>query len=307
MRENGTVWRDGARRVITRKKADPDREVRWARHQEAYTALEKRFPSIDVDAVKDIAWLWEEYVLVPEEILSDGAKELRKILLTLFSRPGSEIQAKPNALLSDNPEEVLRACEEITKAYDMMDCGALTDIALDCVEKVLPKWIERTQDAEKVRDLLVDKIARMATVMAAAADEIERHWDAHCDDKGYGPTSLIMRLKGEHVEYGGTCYPAYCCSASNDAEERAKLMDALEACVKALEMLHPMNPEEPCVIFEAWRKAKEALGQSVPESSDSRPLEGDNKDDDDVRPVDRGPVQTEKDRRVQRGKTRSVI
>ena len=31
--------------------------------------------------------------------------------------------------------------------------------------------------------------------MIAAAEEIQAHWPAHCDDEGYGPANLMRRLE----------------------------------------------------------------------------------------------------------------
>ena len=55
----------------------------------------------------------------------------------------------------------------------------------------------------------IDELKRenemLKTVMIAAAEEIQAHWEAHCDDEGYGPTSLLRRLEhGIAVEYGYT-------------------------------------------------------------------------------------------------------
>jgi hypothetical protein len=37
----------------------------------------------------------------------------------------------------------------------------------------------------------------LRSMCAAAAAEIEDHWEAHCDDEGYGPANLMYRLKGQ--------------------------------------------------------------------------------------------------------------
>jgi chromosome segregation ATPase len=49
------------------------------------------------------------------------------------------------------------------------------------------------------------EIANYKTVMIAAAEEIQAHWDAHCDTEGYGPANLMYRLeKGIPSQYGYT-------------------------------------------------------------------------------------------------------
>ena len=46
-----------------------------------------------------------------------------------------------------------------------------------------------------------DEIARLRSIMAAAADEIEEHWDAHCDAEGFGPVNLVRRLRTGKGDY----------------------------------------------------------------------------------------------------------
>lgn len=50
-----------------------------------------------------------------------------------------------------------------------------------------------------------EEIANLKTVMIAAAEEIQAHWQAHCDAEGYGPANLMHRLeKGIPAQYGYT-------------------------------------------------------------------------------------------------------
>lgn len=47
------------------------------------------------------------------------------------------------------------------------------------------------------------EIQNLKSVMIAAAEEIAAHWDAHCNEEGYGPVNLMRRLeKGIPSEYG---------------------------------------------------------------------------------------------------------
>lgn len=49
------------------------------------------------------------------------------------------------------------------------------------------------------------EIENLKTVMIAAAEEIQEHWQAHCDDGGYGPANLMRRLEnGLPSQYGYT-------------------------------------------------------------------------------------------------------
>ena len=46
-----------------------------------------------------------------------------------------------------------------------------------------------------------DEIGRLRSIMAAAADEIEEHWEAHCDADGFGPVNLVRRLRTGKGDY----------------------------------------------------------------------------------------------------------
>lgn len=72
---------------------------------------------------------------------------------------------------------------------------------------------------------LHEENARLKTVMVAAAEEIAAHWDAHCDEEGYGPANLMHRLeKGIASEY------AY------KAGDFARLQEANKELLEALKM-----------------------------------------------------------------------
>jgi hypothetical protein len=66
--------------------------------------------------------------------------------------------------------------------------------------------IQHLMDELKKKD---DKITALKTVMVAAAEELKEHWDAHCDDEGYGPISLLRRLE----EGLGSLYAGYTAGA----------------------------------------------------------------------------------------------
>ena len=40
------------------------------------------------------------------------------------------------------------------------------------------------------------------------------------------------------------------------------MYEALSEAISIFEILHPMNSEEPCLIYDAWRKAKQALAKA---------------------------------------------
>ena len=79
------------------------------------------------------------------------------------------------------------------------------------------KWEEATEiDGVEVLEILKQQETRITkleaeikglhTTMMAAAVEIQEHWDAHCDEDGYGPANLMRRL--EHGIDGGYGYSA---------------------------------------------------------------------------------------------------
>jgi chromosome segregation ATPase len=68
----------------------------------------------------------------------------------------------------------------------------------------LARAIEAARDAQwQARlDKLTAENENLRSVMIAAAEEIHEHWQAHCDDDGYGPANLMRRLeKGIPAEY----------------------------------------------------------------------------------------------------------
>ena len=71
---------------------------------------------------------------------------------------------------------------------------------------------------------------KLKTVMVAAAEEISAHWDAHCDDEGYGPANLMHRLeRGIPSQYGYTAGEFERLRALN-----AELVEALRKCDEAM-------------------------------------------------------------------------
>lgn len=40
------------------------------------------------------------------------------------------------------------------------------------------------------------------------------------------------------------------------------MYEALSEVIAVLEILHPMNSEEPCLIYDIWHKAKQALAKA---------------------------------------------
>jgi hypothetical protein len=63
---------------------------------------------------------------------------------------------------------------------------------------------------------------------AAAADEIEAFWSAHCDADGYGPVNLVRRLRGKPQNYGT---PMEVAVAKAKDEERKRALDIIHAAI----------------------------------------------------------------------------
>ena len=73
---------------------------------------------------------------------------------------------------------------------------------------------------------LNEEIENLKSVMIAAAEEIQAHWQAHCDKEGYGPANLMHRLeKGIPANYN---YKA------GDFEKLTKRLENLEYYAKNL-------------------------------------------------------------------------
>ncbi len=81
------------------------------------------------------------------------------------------------------------------------------------------------ESARKERD-------ELRSTMIAAAEEIQRCWDAHCDDEGYGPANLMRRLEdGIPAQYGYTAGAFLDLSSRVSAllKERDELRERAEA------------------------------------------------------------------------------
>lgn len=79
----------------------------------------------------------------------------------------------------------------------------------------------RLSDAQSAIASLQAENAALRTVMVAAAEEIQAHWDAHCDAEGYGPANLMRRLEeGIPADYGYTAGAFASLQARLDAAEK---------------------------------------------------------------------------------------
>ena len=63
---------------------------------------------------------------------------------------------------------------------------------------------------------LAQENLRLRTVMMAAAEEIGDHWEAHCDEEGYGPQNLQR-----HLREGTGYYPGMVDKITGRKDDRA--------------------------------------------------------------------------------------
>lgn len=79
---------------------------------------------------------------------------------------------------------------------------------------------EEYKDLTEAIKQLQEEIARLQTTMIAAAEEIQEHWKAHCDEDGYGPANLMHRLE-KGVSSG---YPGYNAGQFTKMEEENRIL-----------------------------------------------------------------------------------
>ncbi len=85
--------------------------------------------------------------------------------------------------------------------------------------------------AQKELEAKDKEIASLKSVMIAAAEEIQAHWQAHCDSKGYGPTALMNRLEqGIPAQYGYTA--GRFAEMKAELEEKDKVIGELKSKVR---------------------------------------------------------------------------
>ena len=126
---------------------------------------------------------------------------------------------------------------------DQPEALRLADVLEDIF---IPVIVDRQQAAAELRRLyqlsmdqhteiygLRAEARLLKTVMIAAAEEIAAHWDAHCDEEGYGPANLMHRLeKGIASEY------AY------KAGDFARLQEENKDLLKALDWIERRCPAQ---------------------------------------------------------------
>lgn len=124
----------------------------------------------------------------------------------------------------------------------------MTTEALTLVTAERDALQEALQATARAEDELKVEIEHLHTVMMAAAVEISEHWDAHCDDEGYGPCNLVRRLEnGFPAQYGYDAMTLVNLEKQRDEYQRAA--DSMAAA-------HKVERDALRADAERWRKYK---------------------------------------------------
>jgi hypothetical protein len=73
------------------------------------------------------------------------------------------------------------------------------------------------------------ELIALRTMCRAAAAEIREHWEAHCNEEGYGPCNLLARLAGDIPP---DLYPGH--ATSEEIDEYGRLVRRESSYVQCL-------------------------------------------------------------------------
>lgn len=119
--------------------------------------------------------------------------EMRVVLITFAESEARKLGVDPTGLKVD--EDLLLQVLDFAQA-----AAAARDAQWAARHNAWVDGIDKAMAAEV--DKLQSEIENLHSVMVAAAEEIHEHWQAHCDEDGYGPANLMHRLeKGIPAEY----------------------------------------------------------------------------------------------------------
>lgn len=118
--------------------------------------------------------------------------------------------------------------------------GFHQDSAKDCIAYAALKAesLEKEASSGKKSKDLEAEISDLLTVMVAAAEEIDEHWSAHCDQDGYGPVNLMRRLEqGIASKYAYTAgdFNRLCSRVEELESENTKLKASLNNALDSAE------------------------------------------------------------------------
>jgi len=92
---------------------------------------------------------------------------------------GTDAGGRVQALVMRSFRRALAAAMGYAMIDDGAGCGDKTRLVLDMFDE------------------LTTENRVLKSMCRAAADEIDQHWESHCDEEGYGPASLMARLTGK--------------------------------------------------------------------------------------------------------------
>lgn len=137
-----------------------------------------------------------------------GERSIRKTVDIFNIYTGKDLKESDGWLFMQILKDVRQWSTPRFHVDSVKDCIAYAALKAESLEKEsLEKVIESSLVAPSSNEVaeLKAEISDLLTVMIAAAEEISEHWEAHCDDEGYGPTNLMYRLeKGIPSRYGYT-------------------------------------------------------------------------------------------------------
>lgn len=97
--------------------------------------------------------------------------------------------------------------------------------------------------------------ANLRTVMMAAAVEIQEHWDAHCDEEGYGPANLLRRLENGYPEQYGY--------GAETVVQMEKRITTLEAELMAQARVNGMGGEREAKLMAKVGRLEQVLDKAI--------------------------------------------
>lgn len=150
--------------------------------------------------------------LVPEwvDLESDylrGALTIRKVCtISLEPVEDSEVE-KVAAFMKEKtnkqPEGLIKRFESLLKGWDNHNPNNKRFQAEYLVSILVSEFKMQIEPADGWK-VYSETIQKLKSTMIAAAEEIQAHWQAHCDAGGYGPSNLMHRLeKGIGSFYSG--------------------------------------------------------------------------------------------------------
>lgn len=118
----------------------------------------------------------------------------------------------------------MTAAEEILQALKLVIGKDVNEYAIPVLNTIIKKH-ESEQISSKEQEC-----QRLRTTLVAGAELIKENWSKLCDEDGYGPQNLLLRMDGTLNTSG---YPGY---SSGEFEKLRKRCEDLEAaCRKVID------------------------------------------------------------------------